>query len=653
MEPARVQDTTILEQARGALDHHAWDAAFERFASLDEDQALSADDLVRFGEAAWWSAHPSESLDAFERASSAYLADGDHNGAALIAIRLALEHADRLEPALANGWTQRAARILEGRPESLASGYLELMRVRQSFETGDMDDVVRHATAAYDFGVRFGDRDLQALGLTIQGAVLVAGAELDRGLALMDEGALAATGGELTPFIAGNVYCLMIGVCRSVADYRRAGEWTEAVSRWCDREAITGFPGVCRVQRAEIMRLRGALAEAEVEARKAVIELTAFGRLPQAGAGAYEVGEVRLRLGDLDGAADAFEEAHRLGHGAQPGLALVQLARREIRPARAAIASALDGLEDPLERAQLLPARVEIALAASDLEDARAAADDLAEIAGSYRTPVLQAKAAQALGSVLVEEGDPSAGVRELRSAVRLWTEADAPFEAAQARCALGRAFRATGDDATAGLELKAARNIFEQLGAVLERDRCDALIAAGDDTGGTRRVVRTFMFTDIVGSTDLIHTIGDAAWEDVLRWHDETLRTSIASHRGEVVHTTGDGFFASFRDVDSAVACAVAIQQRLTEHRRRHGFAPPVRIGVHTAEATMTADDYAGLGVHEAARVGAIAEGGEVLTTVATASEASAPLATSNERTVELKGFAQPVQVVTIDWNV
>jgi class 3 adenylate cyclase len=647
-----VQQTKTLEQARAALDHHDWQAAFEALVSLDEADGLSGSDLARLGEAAWWSAHPDESLDAFERACTAYIGEDDPNGAALMALRLALEHADRLEPALASGWTQRAARLLEGQPESVASGYLEIMRVRQSFEGGSIDDVIEHATMAYEVGARFGERDLQALGLTIQGAALVTAAEIDRGLALMDEGTLAATGGELTPFVAGNVYCLMIGICRSVADYRRAGEWTEAVSRWCDREAITGFPGICRVQRAEILRLRGALAEAEVEARKAVIELTAFGRLPQAGAGAYEVGEVRLRLGDLDGATEAFEQAHGLGHHAQPGLALALLARGEIRSAHASIASALDGIEDPLESAQLLPAKVEIALAASDLAEARAAADDLAAIATSYDTLVFRAKAAHAAGAVLAEEGDPSAGVRELRKAVRWWTEADAPYEAAQARRRLGRALRSAGDDATANLELKAARNTFEQLGAVLDRDQCDALIAAGVDTGGGRRVVRTFMFTDIVGSTDLINTIGDEAWGDVLRSHDETLRSAIASHSGEIVHTTGDGFFASFRDVAAAVDSAVAIQQRLADHRRRHGFAPDVRIGIHSAEATQTADDYAGLGVHEAARVGAIASGGEVLVTLSTLADVSLPFPAVNERGVELKGFGTPVRVVTIDWK-
>jgi class 3 adenylate cyclase len=158
-------------------------------------------------------------------------------------------------------------------------------------------------------------------------------------------------------------------------------------------------------------------------------------------------------------------------------------------------------------------------------------------------------------------------------------------------------------------------------------------------------------MFTDIVGSTDLIGTIGDEAWNDVVRWHDETLRTMIGSHRGELVRTTGDGVFASFADADAALDCAIAIQRRLAEHRRRHGFAPQVRIGVHAAEATSVADDYAGLGVHEAARVGALAEGGQILATTSTVADASGSVVTKDEREVMLKGLAAPVRVVSIEW--
>jgi len=647
-----VQDPTTLERARKALEQHAWEEAYEGFASLARREDLDGENLQRLGEAAWWSAHPEESLDAFERAYAVYLVEGDPRRAALLALRLVFEHADRSEGARSNGWLGRARRLLADQPDCVERGYLELALVRTSFERGAIDEAMQHAVRVREIGARFADRDLQAFALVIEGGALVARKEIEEGLALADEATLAAAGGELTPYAAGSIYCITLGICRGVADYRRAAEWTEAVARWCEREAITGFPGVCRIQRAEILRMRGALSDAETEATRAVTELTAFGRLPQAGAAAYEVGEVRLRLGDLDAAEEAFERAHGFGRDPQPGLGLLQLARGQPVAARASIATALADAEDPGDRARLLAARVEIALAAHDVADGREAAEELREIATSIEMPTLHAVAHQALGAVLTYEEEPAEAIVELRRAVRRWTEVGAPFEAAQARRWLALASRSAGDAATAEMELRAALATFERLGARLDAERCDELIRAAQEGHAGRRVRRTFMFTDIVGSTDLIRTIGDDAWKDVLRWHDDTLRTLIASHRGEVVHTTGDGFFASFVDAAGAASCAVAIQRRLAEHRRRHGFAPQVRIGLHASEATVTADDYVGIGVHQAARVAAIAGGGEILATVSTVGVPALPFPAGDEREVSLKGLADPVRIVTIAWR-
>ena len=649
-----MSDMQIRDEARKALDDHAWQDAYAALVSLRDRGALRGEDWQGLGEAAWWSAHPSESLEAFEGAYAAYSSEGKPHRAALVAVRLAMEHADRMESAPSNAWLQRATRLLADQPDQpdpVERGYLELALVRSSVERGDMQEAMEHVTRAQEIGARFGDVDLVAFGLVLRGAAMVFAGDAE-GLGLVDEGTLAAVGGELTPYAAGSIYCLTIGVCRSVADYRRAAEWTAAATRWCERQAITGFPGVCRVQRAEIMRLRGRFSEAEDEARHALAELTEFGRLPQAGAGSYEIGEVRLRLGDLDGAEAAFGEAHQLGFDPLPGLALLHLARGRVEAARASIATALADATDPLDRARFLAARVQIALAAHDVTDARTAADELAGIASSYPSPVLHAMAHQSSGATLTYEDDASAAFVELRKALRAWTEVDAPFEAAETRRWLALAHRLSGDEATAAMELRAAKEIFERLGARREADRCDELIRSGDDGRAGRRVTRTFMFTDIVGSTDLIGTIGDEAWNDMLGWHDATLRTVIGSHRGEVVRTTGDGVFATFGDPGAALDCAVAIQRRLAEHRRRHGFAPQVRIGLHSAESTAIGDDYTGLGVHEAARVGALAEGGEILATDSTVADATTAVVAGEEREVSLKGLAHPVRVVSIGWR-
>ena len=160
-------------------------------------------------------------------------------------------------------------------------------------------------------------------------------------------------------------------------------------------------------------------------------------------------------------------------------------------------------------------------------------------------------------------------------------------------------------------------------------------------------------MFTDIVTSTDLIGLIGDDAWDELLAWHDRELRSSFASHRGEVANHTGDGFFVAFADAGDAIDCAVDIQRRLARHRREHGFAPWVRIGLHTAEATRHGRDYRGKGVHVAARIGAAAAKDEILVSGEVLATAGKRRSTGSQpRQLTLKGIAEPIDARTIDWR-
>jgi class 3 adenylate cyclase len=167
-----------------------------------------------------------------------------------------------------------------------------------------------------------------------------------------------------------------------------------------------------------------------------------------------------------------------------------------------------------------------------------------------------------------------------------------------------------------------------------------------------TARVERVFMFTDIVDSTRLAETLGDQAWDGVIRAHDKVLRAAVAEQGGEEVKATGDGFFLAFADTDRAINAAVAIQRRLAEQRRAHGFAVAVRIGIHGAEVNRVGLDYTGSGVNQAARVGAAADGGEILVSAATFAGARHAFGEVARRTVKLKGLSAPVEVVSIDWS-
>jgi len=643
------------DAAREAFKRHAWQEAYDAFGAADATGSLSAADLVAYADTAWWSGRPDEAPGIRERAYGSYLGASDTRAAAGTALRLMQDHAFRGAVTIASAWLGRAARLLENDQDSREYGYLRLMQGLVAGESGDPDGAIAQARLALEYGMRFGDPDLQALSLVLQGQALITKGEVKEGMKLVDEATIAAVTGELELFTTGIVFCSTIGACRDLGDLQRASEWTEAAMRWCERQSVNGFPGVCRIHRAEVLALRGALAKAEQEARLARDEISRFDMRWAMGESFYEIGSIRLRMGDLPAAEEAFRQAHEVGRSPEPGMSLIRLAEGKAAGANMSLQRALAGERSRPGRARLLAAQVEAALAAGDLATASAAADEFDTLAETFGTPAYRASALQARGELLLAEGDVAGSMGRLREAMDLWQKLDAPYEASRTRLALARALEAAGDADGAGLEIAAAKATFERIGAARDAraaaERLGGVAGAAGAPAGAR-VTRTFLFSDIVGSTSLVSVIGDEAWEDVIRWHDEALRAIVAEHGGQEIRHQGDGLVVSFDDPDSAIACAVAVQRRLADHRKAHGFAPSVRIGIHQATVTPRGLDYAGVGVHAAARVGGLAAGGEILVSRGTLDRATNSFPLGDSRTVELKGISGPVEVVQVGWR-
>lgn len=637
-----------LDEARQAVDRNAWKEALALLRAADERSQLPPEWLELLAETAWWNGLLDDCIDARERAFAAFLARGDPLQAGLEALRISHDYESKLSRAQESAWFRRAESLLDPKPECIEHAHLARSRAAQAAAKGELDEALALAEHALELGTRFADRDVMALALHDLGRFRVTKGEVEEGLSQLDEATLAAMHGEIGPYATAVIYCNVIEACRNLADYGRAGEWTEAAKRWCERQAIAGFPGQCRVDRAEVMRLRGAWAEAEHEVRNACVELMDF-RLPVAARAFYELGEIRLRLGDYAGAGDAFAQASEIGLDPQPGLAMLKLGEGNPAGAAGSIARAVEDRPwDRLARARLLPAQVEIALATGNDRVAQAAVEELQRIADAYGSAALRAYAAHARATVQLAEGDAAGAARSARDAWEFWQEIDAPYEAARARTILGEAYRKLGDDEAAGLQLRAARAAFQQLGATPDVRRVSSLL---DDVAPatSTSVTKAFLFTDIVASTQLVEAIGDGAWEALVGWHDQALRSLFGSHGGEEVDHAGDGFFVAFPDARRALGCAVAIQRRLAEHRREHGFAPQVRIGVHATDAAESGGRYRGRGVHEAARIAALAGGAEI---VASARSVEGSFAVSEPRSVALKGISEPIEVVTIEWR-
>ena len=398
----------------------------------------------------------------------------------------------------------------------------------------------------------------------------------------------------------------------------------------------------------------GAWERAEQELERATDELGAFNAVPPQADGFYAIGDIRRLRGDFEGAEAALREAHARGRSPQPALALVRLAEGKIKAAAAAINGAVaEETWDRWARARLLPAQVEIAIAAGEVGRARTAIDELEAIVTGYPSPALEAGRQVALGRVLVAEGDAAAAARELRAGdPRL----------ARGRCAVrGRPCAGrpgprrfgpstTRTTATWSCRPRSMSSAASGPGSMSRPPNASCgtpRTAARDPRRPTRRSCSPTSSARRTSRRPSATRRGS----DSCAGTTTVLRNLIASGGGEIVNSTGDGFFAAFESAQSGVDCASSIQRALADHRDSTGFALSVRIGLHTAEANRRGSDYSGKSVHVAARVAALAGGGEILATAETLSEAGSVRA-SEARSTPIRGVGVPMQVATVIWE-
>jgi tetratricopeptide (TPR) repeat protein len=442
-----------LVRGREAAERLAWADAYAELSLADQSSALGVEDLELLGTAAYLLGRVEDCLGALQRAQQLHAEAGESRRAARCAFWLAFHLGSAGELAQAGGWLARANRLLEQEPPDCAErGLLLLSLAVQHIVADDNPAAQELAARAAGIGRQAGDADLVALGLQVQGRALVRLGRVGEAMACFDEAMVAVVAGELSPVVVGTVYCSMLEGCQEVLEWRRAREWTEALTAWCDSQPdMVTFSGRCLVHRAEILQLHGAWPEAVEEARRAGERLAHAADSWATGAALYRQAEVYRVLGDVTAAEDAYQQASRWGLEPQPGLALLRLAQGRTEVAEAASRRVVAETTDRLGRAKLLPAQVEILLAVGDVQGARDAADELTEIAERYDTPALRAVADHARGAVLLTEGDARAAVVALRRAWQVWRELEAPYEAARVRVLVGLGCRALGDEEAGG----------------------------------------------------------------------------------------------------------------------------------------------------------------------------------------------------------
>ena len=480
--------TAPLARGRELFENQRWDDALAFYSEADRAQPLEPEELERLAISAQMLAMDAESTSAWTRAHAEFLKRGESMRAVRCVYWIVLPMLLRGDLAQSGGWIARAQRMLaDAPPNSVEHGYIVyavgLRAVRQGNFAAGYDSFVQ----AGRIGERERDADLIAQARMGEGRTLIRLGETARGAALLDEVMAAVTASAVSPVISGGIYCSVLDACRDMFDLRRAREWTDAMAAWCARQPDSlGFRGQCLVNRAELMQLNGAWSGASEEAMRA---RDRFMRPPPhraIGLAHYRIAELHRVRGEFAQAEEEYRNASQAGSDPQPGLALLRLAQGHTASAMTAIAQALLETRDAHRRARMLPAYVEIAVAAAEVSSARAIAEELGQLAATNESPLLQAAASQALGSVLLAEGDARGALGSLRNAFMLWRDLYAPHDAARARVLIARAARALDDADSAAMELECCAPLVRGAGCGARSGCC-----RGADGRGSFRCAR------------------------------------------------------------------------------------------------------------------------------------------------------------------
>jgi ATP/maltotriose-dependent transcriptional regulator MalT len=463
-----------LEHGRDCYRRRAWREAYGALLRADQALPLDVADLDRAATAAYLTGRDLEFQHILERLYRLSVETGEGRRGARAAFWLSLMCMLRGENGRSNAWTARGQRLVEDH-DCVERGYMAATIAERQLRQGQADAAFATASQIVQVAEAFGDADLAATARHAQGRALIQRGDVVAGLKYLDEAMLAVVAGELLPIMTGLLYCSVIDTCRQVCALGRAREWTAAFSVMCEQQPeMVAFNGVCLVHRSEILQLQGTWPEALAEARRACDRARRLDRKPPAAA-LYQEAEIHRLRGEFDKAEDAYRAASELGVEPQPGLALLRLAQGRLDAACAAIRRLTSATSDRVRRAAVLPAHLEIMLASGDLEEARRARDQVRELAHDFDADALRAVAAYADGAIAVVDGHAQAALDSLQCAFSLWQRLDAPYEAARVRVVIGQACRALGDEEAAELEFRAAKCVFERLGARPDVERLDA----------------------------------------------------------------------------------------------------------------------------------------------------------------------------------
>jgi DNA-binding NarL/FixJ family response regulator len=481
-----------LQEGEAALARGAWAEAraiFER--ELDERETVEA--LEGLSWAAWWVEDVATCLEAREGAYRLSRRQGDMRRAAMLALWVADDYLIlRGERAIANGWFQRAARILKGLDTCPEHGWLEVLLGYAATVDGDTAKAKALAIRAREVGKELDVVSLEMFALAVEGLALVNEGQVADGMRCLDEATAAALAGEYEEIVpAGWTFCFLLNACEQVRDYERAAEWCRNVEEFSRRMHTNFVTLACKAHYGAVLTWHGRWPEAERSLSQATGRL-GLERPSWSGLALVRLADLRRRQGRLAEAEDLLAQ--------RPGNPLAPVVMAELALDRGNASEAVELLEPvlrrlPVENRTLRAAPLEVMvrakLATGETEAAASHVMELRSVAGALGTRPLRASLNLSDGLVAAAAGDVDTARERLEDAVELFAASSASFELARARLELARLLVSLGREDAAVREATLALDLLTEIGASAEAARARGLLASTGVPAKAKRTAR------------------------------------------------------------------------------------------------------------------------------------------------------------------
>ncbi|MCV7217587.1 helix-turn-helix transcriptional regulator [Mycobacterium crocinum] len=459
-------DNDALAAARAAYARGDWRTAYDHFTQAQATQELTTNDLSDYGMAAWRLGYGRHSMQLSEQAFNRLVAADDTQGAAMKAVEVALQWFNGGDLTITRVWISRGRRLHDKQPDDQILAYLLYLDSLVAIDEGRNDVAKDLAEQLQQVTDRLNDPGFNALCSTASGVTMLPFARTSEAFAQLDEAMMPVLADQVPVDWAGDIYCAVIHECHRLADLNRMKTWFEAMEVWRKGPQVSAswYGTTCEVHK---MDLHSATQDFTAVEQRLVNAIAALGDFPgTAGKGYCELGEIRRRKGDIDGAREAFAKAREHNKDPQPGEALLRCQLGEADAAATDLRMRMDAEQDDINRTRLLPAAVEIALTRGKVDEADRYCTELEAGAEKFDSPGFRAWARHARGAVLVKQGKYDDALPVLQDALRRYRSTQCRYEMAQVYEWLSQARKGTGDAAGAEADAANAQAIYHQLGA-------------------------------------------------------------------------------------------------------------------------------------------------------------------------------------------